>query len=195
MNTPNKLTILRILLSPVFIVLFLDDSLYFRLGALLVFIIAAATDIADGYLARRTGVITRFGTFIDPLADKILVSSAFIAFVALDYARAWMVAVIIGREFLITGLRSLAAYQGTVISSSPGAKIKTAMQMISVALILVYINVESIYEYRGETISLFPPEQAKVVFDWLLGITAGVTALTGIEYVVRYYPALKNILR
>lgn len=195
MNTPNKLTILRILLSPVFIALFLVDNLYFRLGALLVFIIAAATDIADGYIARRTGVITRFGRFIDPLADKILVSSAFIAFVALDYARAWMVAVIIGREFLITGLRSLAAYQGTVISPTPWAKIKTVMQMASVALILLYINIESIYAYNGEAFTLFPPEQAKIVFDWLLGITAGVTALTGIEYVIRYYPSLKNILR
>ncbi|MFQ5607315.1 MAG: CDP-diacylglycerol--glycerol-3-phosphate 3-phosphatidyltransferase [Candidatus Zixiibacteriota bacterium] len=195
MNTPNKLTLLRILLSPVFIVLFLDDNLYFRLGALLVFLIAGATDLADGYYARKYGVTTGFGKFIDPLADKILVSSAFVTFVALDYARAWMVAVIIGREFLITGLRSLAAYQGTVIAPTYWAKVKTFLQMVAVAVILLYINIETIYNHSGQTFTLLSPDNARIVFDWMLGVTAGITAFTGVDYVIKYYPTLKNLLR
>lgn len=194
MITPNKLTLLRILLSPVFIVLFLYDNLYFRLAALGVFLIAAATDLADGYYARKYGIITGFGKFIDPLADKILVSSAFICFVALGYVRWWMVAVIIGREFLITGLRSLAAYQGLVISPTYWAKVKTVMQMVSIALILLYINLETVYSHIGKPL-LVDREIAEVTFDWVVGATAVVTGLTGIDYIVKYYSVLKSVLR
>ena len=195
MNTPNKLTALRILLSPVFIVLFLDNNLYFRLGALLVFLIAAATDLADGYYARKYGVSTGFGKFMDPLADKVLVSSAFITFVALGYARWWMVAIIIGREFLITGLRSLAAYRGMIISPTYWAKVKTVLQMTTVAVILLYINVQTIYDHKGLELTFVNPEQVALGFDYLVGVTAAVTALTGVDYVVKYYSILKTALR
>ena len=195
MNTPNKLTLLRIVLSPVFIVLFLDDNLYFRLGALAVFLVAAATDLADGYIARKYGVITGFGKFIDPLADKVLISSAFITFVALGYARAWMVAVIIGRELLITGLRSLAAYRGMIIAPTGWAKLKTALQMVSVSLILLYINLVTIYEHLDKPFSLIDQRTAEIGFDYLIGVTAAVTALTGVDYFVRYYALLKSALK
>ena len=195
MNTPNKLTLLRIFLSPVFIALFLVDNLYFRLASLVVFLIAAGTDIADGHYARKYGIVTGFGKFIDPLADKILVSSAFIGFVALGYAQAWMVAVIIAREFLITGLRSLAAYRGIVISPTFWAKVKTALQMVAVGLILLYINVITIYESMGIEFTLLSEEQAENFFDILLGATAGITALTGIDYIVKYYSILKSVLK
>ncbi|MBN4076525.1 CDP-diacylglycerol--glycerol-3-phosphate 3-phosphatidyltransferase [Gemmatimonas aurantiaca] len=195
MNTPNKLTLLRILLSPIFVALFLYENFYSRLAALFVFLIAAATDIADGYYARKYGIITGFGKFIDPLADKVLVSSAFISFVALGYAQVWMVAVIIGREFLITGLRSLAAYRGTVISPTYWAKVKTALQMSSVGAILLFINLESVYEYLGEPFSDETRATALLSFDYLLGVTAVVTALTGVDYLVRYYSILKSALK
>lgn len=195
MNTPNKLTLLRILLSPVFVALFLYENFYSRLAALLVFLIAAFTDIADGYYARKLGIITGFGKFFDPLADKILVSSAFITFVALGYSQVWMVAVIIGREFIITGLRSLAAYRGMVITPTYWAKVKTALQMSSIAVILLYINVETYYQYLGEPFSEATRETALLSFDYLLGLTAIVTAITGIDYLVKYYSVLKSALK
>jgi CDP-diacylglycerol--glycerol-3-phosphate 3-phosphatidyltransferase len=112
MSLPNLLTLSRIILSPVYMVLFLIENPYSRLAATIVFVVAALTDLLDGYLARKRGITTGFGKFMDPLADKILVSTAFISFVNLGYAKTWMISVIIVREFLITGLRSLAAYRG-----------------------------------------------------------------------------------
>lgn len=195
MNTPNKLTLLRIILSPVFVALFLYENFYSRLAALFVFLVAAITDLADGYYARKYGIITGFGKFIDPLADKVLVSSAFISFVALGYTKVWMVAVIIGREFLITGLRSLAAYRGTVISPTYWAKVKTVLQMSSVSVILLFINLEMIYEYIGEPFSESTRTTALVSFDYLMGATAIVTAWTGIDYLIKYYSILKSALK
>lgn len=195
MNTPNKLTLLRIFLSPVFIALFLVENLYFRIASLVVFLIAAGTDIADGHYARKYGIVTGFGKFIDPLADKILVSSAFICFVALGHARAWMVAVIIAREFLITGLRSLAAYRGIVIPPTFWAKVKTALQMVAVGLILLYINVITVYDSMGMEFTLLSEDQVENGFDILLGATAAITALTGIDYIVKYYSILKTVLK
>ena len=142
MNLPNLLTLTRVFLSPVFMVLMLFEDPVMRLVATLVFIVAALTDVGDGYYARKLGRPTGFGRFMDPLADKILVSTAFLTFVSLGYVRGWMVATIIVREFVITGLRSMAAYKGMVISSSILAKWKTACQMLAIATILIYANVE-----------------------------------------------------
>ncbi len=138
MNLPNALTLLRIALSPVFMMLFIIDNLWTRFWAMVIFIIAALTDLYDGYYARKYGVTTSFGKFMDPLADKILVSVAFISFVTLGYVEMWMVLAIIFREFLITGLRSLAAYKGVVIVPTRWAKVKTFMQMTAIAVILLY---------------------------------------------------------
>jgi CDP-diacylglycerol---glycerol-3-phosphate 3-phosphatidyltransferase len=195
MNTPNKLTLLRIMLSPVFVALFLVDNVYFRLAALFVFLIAALTDLADGYYARKYGIITGFGKFIDPLADKVLVSSAFISFVALGYVRGWMVAVIIGRELLITGLRSVAAYKGMVIAPTYWAKVKTFLQMLSLGIILVYINIDTVYTHWGESFTLISRAQAEIGFDYLVGLTALVTAFTGLDYVIKHYSILKTVMK
>jgi len=109
---PNLLTLLRIALAPIFMFFFLFDNFYMRMIALGLFVLAAFTDLADGYYARKLGVITGFGKFMDPLADKILVSSALISFIALGYVNPLPVILIVGREFSITGLRLLAAYKG-----------------------------------------------------------------------------------
>src|SRR3989337_428041 len=130
MNLPNKLTLARIILSPVFMALILIDDTRAKLVSLVVFVVAALTDLGDGYFARRRGLATGFGKFMDPLADKILTSTALISFVALGYVRGWMVTVIVGREFFITGFRSLAAYRGMLIAPTLGAKFKTLLQMI-----------------------------------------------------------------
>ena len=120
-------------------VFFLMDNVYCRALSLIIFTIASLTDLWDGYLARKYGIVTGFGKFMDPLADKILTSTAFISFAALGYVQAWMIMLIIIREFFITGLRSLAAYRGLVISPSISAKFKTALQMLTIVVILLYI--------------------------------------------------------
>jgi CDP-diacylglycerol--glycerol-3-phosphate 3-phosphatidyltransferase len=112
------------------------DNYYMRLVSLGLFVIAALTDLADGYYARKFGIVTGFGKFMDPLADKILVSSALIAFIALSVVSPLPVMLIIGREFSITGLRLLAAYRGVVIPPSWWAKVKTFLQLTIVGLIL-----------------------------------------------------------
>jgi len=137
MSLPNLLTLSRIILSPVYMILFLIENPYSRLAATIVFLVAALTDLLDGYLARKRGITTGFGKFMDPLADKILVSTAFITFVNLGYAKTWMITTIIVREFIITGLRSLAAYKGMIITPSFVAQWKTAMQMIVISGILI----------------------------------------------------------
>src|SRR4051812_14424298 len=119
MNLPNKLTVLRLLLVPVFMIFTIIDNVWTRIFALLIFIVASLTDLYDGYFARKYGEITTFGKFMDPLADKFLISAAFICFVSMRELRvpAWMVVLIIGREFLITGLRTLAASKGVIIAA------------------------------------------------------------------------------
>src|SRR5207244_13567606 len=113
-NRPNQLTLLRLLLIPFFLVFTINDNVYTRVSALLIFIAASLTDLYDGRLARARGEVTTLGTFLDPLPDKLLISSAFIAFVEIPeiHVPAWMVVLIIGREFLITGLRTLAVSYG-----------------------------------------------------------------------------------
>jgi CDP-diacylglycerol--glycerol-3-phosphate 3-phosphatidyltransferase len=197
MNIPNLLTIARILLSPVFMVLIIFENFYARTAATIVFIIAALTDLADGYYARKLGHPTGFGRFMDPLADKILVSTAFLSFVSLGYARGWMVMIIIAREFLITGLRSMAAYRGMVISPSILAKWKTVSQMLAIAIILVYANVEPLISHSGPGIpSWIMPGTGwhYNLFDMILALPLILTLWTGIDYLFKSGGLLKGVL-
>jgi CDP-diacylglycerol---glycerol-3-phosphate 3-phosphatidyltransferase len=195
MNAPNFLTLMRIALAPVFMVVFLIDNYYTRMTALGLFLIAALTDLADGYYARKLGAITGFGKFMDPLADKILVSSALISFVALGYASPLPVMLIIGREFSVTGLRLLAAYKGVVIPPTWMAKVKTFLQMAVIGLVMGYICLISTLDYYQH------PARELLRFDYryyssvLLWITAGVTVWTGVDYVVKYFHMIKSVLR
>lgn len=195
MNLPNQLTLARIILSPVFMIFFLIDNLYSRLFSLFVFVAAALTDLYDGYLARKTGVTTGFGKFMDPLADKILTSTAFICFVALGYASTWMVLAIVVREFLITGLRSLAAYKGVVIVPSLLAQVKTVLQMSVIVVILVYINVKTILVSNGHPWAIFSSPWTPRAFNGLIFLTTVVTVGTGIDYLVKSAPLLRGVLK
>ncbi|MDR3304500.1 MAG: CDP-diacylglycerol--glycerol-3-phosphate 3-phosphatidyltransferase [Clostridiales Family XIII bacterium] len=134
MNLPNLLTLLRMALVPVFIVLFYLDL---RTWAAVVFIAAAVTDALDGHIARSRNQITNFGKLMDPLADKILTVSAFICLVDTHEIAAWMVVVILAREFAITGLRGVAAAEGVVIAAGMGGKLKTVFQMLAIILLLL----------------------------------------------------------
>ncbi|MGM0471943.1 MAG: CDP-diacylglycerol--glycerol-3-phosphate 3-phosphatidyltransferase [Bacillota bacterium] len=142
MNLPNKLTLLRIILVPVFMFLLLFKStgeyaIYTRYLAVITFIAAAITDGLDGYLARRRNLITKLGKFIDPLADKLLISAALIALVDMGEISAWAATIIIGREFAITGLRVVAAAEGIVIAASKLGKYKTTLQIIAIIAIII----------------------------------------------------------
>ena len=140
MNLPNKLTVLRVILVP-FFVLFLLGADY--MGpfspyiALIIFIVASLTDMLDGKIARKYNLITNFGKFMDPLADKLLVCSAMICFIELDKLPAWIVIIIIGREFIISGFRLIAAENGVVIAANYWGKFKTVSQMIMIILLLI----------------------------------------------------------
>lgn len=195
MNTPNKLTLLRIVIAPVFAFFLVDDSYGMRLIALGLFIIASLTDLADGYYARKYGIITGFGKFMDPLADKILVSTALISFIYLGYIPPLPVMLIIGREFIITGLRLLVAYSGVVIPPSWGAKVKTFMQFTVVGLILAYVNLISTLQQTGSPALQYFQFDYQWYFGLLLWATAIITVWTGIDYIVKYFFMIKSVLR
>lgn len=195
MNTPNKLTLLRIIIAPFFMYFFLIDNFYMRLIALALFAVAALTDLADGYYARKYGVVTGFGKFMDPLADKILVSSALVSFIALGYVRPLPVLLIIGREFSITGLRLLAAYRGVVISPSGWAKVKTFLQLSLVGIVLGYVNLLEVLRFSGSSAVALLDFDYRLYFNIFLWLTAAVTVFTGLDYVVRYFHMIRTVLK
>lgn len=133
-NLPNQLTMARIFAIPVFIIVLMMG---FRVTATIIFIAAALTDMLDGKIARKYNLVTNFGKLMDPLADKLLTMSAFICFVGLGDVPAWMVIVILGREFIITGMRQVAAAEGIVIAAGWSGKIKTVCQMVAIPLIML----------------------------------------------------------
>lgn len=195
MNMPNFLTLLRIALAPVFMIFFLIDNFYMKLVALGLFIIASLTDLADGYYARKFGIITGFGKFMDPLADKILVSSALISFIALGYVSPLPVILIVGREFAITGLRLLSAYKGVVIPPTWSAKLKTFLQMTVVGVVMAYICLVSALVFYESDAVRFVEFDYRYYFNILLWVTAVVTVWTGVDYVVKYFYMIKSVLR
>ena len=134
-NLPNQLTIARIFAIPALIVLLMTG---YHAAAAILFVLAAFTDMLDGKIARKYNLVTNFGKLMDPLADKLLTMSAFICFVGLGDVPAWMVIVILGREFIITGMRQVAAAEGIVIAAGWSGKIKTVCQMIAVPLIMLH---------------------------------------------------------
>ena len=139
MNLPNKLTCMRMALIPVFLLFFYAPFAAGRYLSLAVFILASLTDTADGYIARRDGLVTDFGKFMDPLADKLLVCSALIALVDTGEIAAWVVILIIAREFVISGFRLIAADKGVVIAAGMWGKVKTVVQMVLVIALLLGI--------------------------------------------------------
>lgn len=142
MNLPNKITIIRVCMIPLFLVLYLIPSIpYSNVLAGIVFILASLTDALDGHIARKYHLITNFGKFADPLADKLLVSAALICFVEYKLVPVWIIIVIISREFIISGFRLVASDNGVVIAASYWGKFKTTSQMIM--SILLIFNLEN----------------------------------------------------
>lgn len=147
MNTPNKLTVFRMIMVPVFVAVYLTGVLggAGKWTALAIFVIASATDWLDGYLARKNNLVTDFGKFMDPLADKLLVCSALICLMDGGKIPAWAVIVIIAREFIISGFRLVAADNGIVIAASYWGKFKTVSQMLMIILMLMDLGGSAAY--------------------------------------------------
>ena len=188
MNLPNKLTLSRIALTFVFLAFLFSKGLLFRYLALLTFIIASLTDFYDGRIARRDNLVTDFGRLMDPIADKILVLAAFLAFVELQIIPAWMVVLIIIREFVITGVRMLAVSKGVVLSADKSGKHKTASQMVAIFSILSYLTIRDTGRFLQETKGLvqFWGLGIENFFDLviviLMVITVAFTLSSGIFY-------------
>ena len=175
MNLPNKLTTFRVVLIPFFIFFLMTELIpYSKWIALAIFCIASLTDFFDGYLARKWNMVTNFGKFMDPLADKLLVCSAIIAFTAMDRMPAWIVIIIVAREFIISGFRLIAAEKGVVIAASYWGKFKTASQMFMIILFIINIDV------------LFIPGQV------LMYIALALTVISLIDYIIKNKDVMKD---
>jgi len=177
MNLPNKLTIIRIILIPFFVFFLLTGFVPgSKWIALAVFIVASLTDLADGKIARKYGLVTNFGKFMDPLADKLLVTSAFICLVSLNRIPTWIVLVIIAREFVITGFRTLAVENGVVIAASYWGKFKTTFQMFAIILLIMDLG--------GSTVHIL--EQILIYIALIL------TLISMIDYLAKNINVLKE---
>ncbi|MGI8784503.1 MAG: CDP-diacylglycerol--glycerol-3-phosphate 3-phosphatidyltransferase [Acidobacteriota bacterium] len=143
MNLPNSLTLIRIFLVPVLVVVLLTGVADWQVWGVILVLLAAFTDWLDGYLARRRKQVTTLGKLLDPIADKLLISAAFISLVEIRIVPAWMVVLIIGREFAVSGLRNIASSEGYTISASTLGKSKMAAQVIAISLLIVGANMES----------------------------------------------------
>ena len=179
-NIPNALTASRILLTPVFMACLFASGWGWKWAALMVFTIASLTDLYDGYLARKDNAVTTLGRFLDPLADKILASSALIAFVALELVEMWLVAVIVGRDVLVTGFRMYALYSGRQVVTSKLAKWKTTVQLTVIFFILTYVSIESTlrrFAYDG-----LDESWSFGILNGLVAIVALLTVISAIHY-------------
>lgn len=175
MNLPNKLTILRVIMIPFFVVcLLLDKGTATEIAALVLFAAASFTDFLDGYIARRDNLVTNFGKFMDPLADKLLVCSAMICLIELGRLPAWIVIIIIAREFIISGFRLVASDNGVVIAASYWGKFKTVSQMFMIMLLIIH------------------PEGT--VFYWLEQILINVSLILTIVSLMDYLMKNKQVL-
>ena len=176
MNLPNKLTILRGILIIPFVLFMLVDILgeYDKWIALAIFVIASMTDWLDGYLARKNNLITNFGKFMDPLADKLLVCSAMICLVEMDKIPAWIVIIIISREFIISGFRLIASDKGVVIAANYWGKFKTVFQMIMIILMIMDL------------------EKLSVITTICMYVALALTVISLVDYVSKNWKVMED---
>lgn len=184
MNLPNLITLVRILLVPVFLFAFLAKVKMWDLVAAAIFILAAATDGVDGYLARKNNEVTRLGKFLDPLADKLLISTALVALVEYGYISTWAAMVIIGREMAVTGLRAIAAADGTIIAAGPWGKVKTVVQIIFIVATIL----SGAPLLRGNWLQTL----AAWLFTPLLWAAMALTVWSGVDYALAYIRGLRS---
>ena len=195
MTLPNQLTVLRVILSPVFLFFFLSEIIWMKQVSVAIYILAALTDWYDGWLARKFNYITSWGKFWDPLADKILTSSAFIGFALVDLIPWWMVGIIVGRDVIITLLRVFADMRNYQFTTSYYAKWKTMLQMIFLYYLLILYVAQltpEINSFYGELISALLNRQ--LVFYIALIITA-ITFHSGILYIKKNWDIIRRLVK
>ncbi len=179
MNTANKITLLRVVLVPLFMVLFLSESALCRILALAVFIIASITDAVDGYIARNYNQVTNFGKFVDPLADKMLTTAAFVILVSYERMSVWALMIVLAREFMVSGIRSMAAADGKVIAASMWGKLKTVSQMVAIIAAIILM------------LPYFPQTAAEIITDILVWLSVVFTVISGADYLMQNRSVLK----
>lgn len=183
MNLANKLTIFRVIIVPFFVFFMCFTGIEHRyLYALILFIVASLTDMLDGKIARKYNMITSFGKFLDPLADKILVAAALVCFVELKWTSAWVVCIILAREFVVSGVRLVAAGSDKKVVIPAGwlGKIKTAVTMVAICVILFLHILEDFGVMDGQT---FP---IQLISDVLMYVSAALTLASGVKYLYDY---------
>lgn len=192
MNLPNKLTMLRVIMVPFFVVFLLMTPNYpgFKWVAFGLFVVASLTDLLDGYIARKYNLITNFGKFMDPLADKLLVSAALVCLTALGFIPAWMTIVIISREFIISGFRLIAAERGIVIAAGKMGKWKTAVTMVMLAMMLLGVNTMGFPFDSTETMGVYGVYMLITVI--LLWISVILTVVSLVDYLVKNKDVMKD---
>lgn len=186
MNLPNKLTIFRVILILPFVVILLggkagwfgENALIGDIVALIIFVVASLTDLIDGKIARKYNLVTNFGKFMDPLADKLLVCSALIALIELDRIPAWIVIIIIAREFIISGFRLIAANNNVVIAANYWGKFKTTFQMIMVCMMI--LNVGALFHWM------------QILTDIVMWIALALTVISLVDYIWQNKDVLKE---
>ena len=193
MVLPNQLTVLRIILTPVFLFLFLSGEPLLIQISFVVFIIAAITDWYDGWLARKFNYITECGKFMDPLADKILTSTAFLGFVFVGILDLWMVILIIVRDLLITGLRSYAEYRKVTFSTSTSAKWKTFLQMFFLYYLLLVFTASTFESFYLNYKNIFGILLDHNLIFWLMLFITFFTVFTGITYFINNRFLIKRL--
>ena len=192
MTLPNILTFFRILITPVFIVCLFEDFPDAHLWALFLFIVASITDAYDGYYARKNDMVTDTGRFLDPLADKILVSSAFISFAIMGLIDFWMVGLILFRDFFVTALRIIMTRNGFTMMTSRIAKSKTGVQLGIITFTLIFLSLKGLNWVLSNEIHLFILEYELVYY--LTAIAVLFTLYTGFTYVQDNQKAIKEIM-
>lgn len=177
MNTANKITMIRVFLVPIFMVLFMIDSTVCHYAALGVFILASVTDAIDGHVARKYNQITTFGKFVDPLADKVLTTAAFLILMYYGHMSVWAVMIVLVREFMVAGVRLVAAGEGNVVAASMWGKLKTVSQMIAIIAAMLLLPYERFYAHFAS--------------DVLIWISVVFTVISGIDYLAKNWHLMK----
>ena len=192
MHIPNILTVMRIFLTPIFIICLFSDFFGAQLWALVIFIVASITDAYDGYLARKNNMVTNTGRFLDPLADKILVSSAFISFSIMGLIDIWMVALIIFRDLFVMGLRFLMSRRGFIMITSKIAKSKTGVQVGIIIFSLLFLTLKGFNWVLLEDYLIFINEYEIVYYLTMIAVI--FTVYTGYAYIQENRKAIQEIM-
>ncbi len=186
MNIPNRLTVLRIIMTPLFLVALVWEFPFHYFVALLIFIAASLTDWWDGYLARKNNLVTNFGKFLDPIADKMLTTSAFIGFVALGLGEGivWITFIVLTREFMVASMRMIAATKGNVVAADWWGKVKTVVQMVAIIMVMAFHGFMELFQMFVPQFTLLNTPMV-ILYNIALWLSAVLTVISGVNYMIK----------